>query len=89
MPGNGKLQIIIVSAVMVTVFARVLPLEMQKRIINQAIAMKKLDLLYYYCAIYLVSVIAAVGLKYLINVVQTLISEKTLLRMRQKCTPTS
>jgi hypothetical protein len=53
LPGNGKLQIALVLLIAVTVFARVVPLEMQKRIINEAINLKKMDLLLVYCGIYL------------------------------------
>ena len=77
-----KLQIVLVVVIAVTVFARVLPLEMQKRIINEAINLRKMDLLLFYCGIYLLAVVSATGLKYLINILQTLISERALADMR-------
>jgi len=46
--GNIKLQVLLLAVVIVTVFARVLPLEMQKRIINEAINLRKIDLLFIY-----------------------------------------
>ncbi|MFH1942773.1 MAG: ABC transporter ATP-binding protein, partial [bacterium] len=69
--GNLKIQVLLVGIVLITVFTRVLPLEMQKRIVNQAINLKKIDLLVIYCGIYLVSVLLASGLKFLINILQT------------------
>ena len=49
---NTKLQLLVLVLIAVTVFARVLPLEMQKRIVNEAIRLRDIDLLVYYCAIY-------------------------------------
>ena len=56
---------------------------MQKRIVNDAINLRKFDLLVLYCGIYLVAVIAASILKYLINILQTIIGQRTLADMRQ------
>jgi len=81
--GNGKLQILMVAIITITVFARVLPLEMQKRVINEAINLRDTDLLLLYCGIYLVSVVTASGLKYLITIIQTLIGQRVLARMRK------
>ena len=81
--GNIKLQILLVFVIIVTVFARVVPLEMQKRIINEAIYLKKLDLLFTYCGIYLAAVIAAGGLKFLITYIETLIGQRALAEMRK------
>lgn len=83
-PGNAKLQIITVLVIAVTVGARVLPLEMQKRIINEAIRLRKIDLLYIYCGLYLGAVVLASGLKFLINVLQTYIAERTLANLRKE-----
>ena len=80
---NTKLQLVVLVLIAVTVFARVLPLEMQKRIINEAIRLRQVDLLIRYCAIYLASVLVASGLKYLITVLQVMISQRTLTRMRK------
>jgi len=79
---NAKLQILLVVIILATVFARVLPLEMQKRVVNEAIKLRKMDLLLLYCGIYLGAVILASGLKYLINIIQTLISQRVLADMR-------
>ncbi|MBI5591891.1 MAG: ABC transporter ATP-binding protein/permease [Deltaproteobacteria bacterium] len=83
LPGNGKLQVALVLLIAVTVFARVIPLEMQKRIVNEAIKLRKMDLLLIYCGIYLVSVLLASGLKYMITIIQTRISENVLANMRK------
>lgn len=82
--GNGKLQAILLVVIIVTVFARVLPLEMQKRVVNEAIKLRSTDLLMIYCGIYLVSVIVASGLKYLITILQTVIGQRVLARMRKQ-----
>ena len=81
---NMKLQILLVVVIAVTVFARVLPLEMQKRIVNQAIKLREFELLLIYCGVYLASVIFASGLKYLINILQTLIGQRALAEMRKQ-----
>ncbi|MFH2218595.1 MAG: ABC transporter ATP-binding protein/permease [Pseudomonadota bacterium] len=82
--GNIKLQILLLFIIIITVFARVLPLEMQKRIVNEAINLRKIDLLFLYCGIYLAAVVTASGLKYLINVIQTLISQRATSAMRKE-----
>ena len=82
-PGNVKFQILLLLVISITVFARVLPLEMQKRIVNQAIKLSDLEKLLLYCGIYLVAVIAANGLKFLINVIETIIAQRTLANMRK------
>jgi ABC-type multidrug transport system fused ATPase/permease subunit len=80
--GNLKLQLALLAVIAVTVFTRVLPLEMQKRIVNQAITLRNIDLLLIYCGYYLGAVLIATGCKYLINVLETLISQRALARMR-------
>jgi ABC-type multidrug transport system fused ATPase/permease subunit len=80
---NRWLQILLVITAIIAVLANVLPLEMQKRIVNDAINLRKFDLLVLYCGIYLVAVIAASILKYLINILQTIIGQRTLSDMRQ------
>jgi len=81
--GNIKLQILLVVVILITVFARVLPLEMQKRIVNQAIFLKKINLLFLYCGIYLAAVIAAGVLKFMITYIETLIGQRALAEMRK------
>ncbi len=82
-PGNVKLQLLLLLIIVVMVFARVLPLEMQKRIVNEAINLRNIDLLFLYCGIYLVAVVCSSGLKFLVSLIQTLISERTTARMRK------
>ncbi|MFC1516407.1 ABC transporter ATP-binding protein/permease [Thermodesulfobacteriota bacterium] len=81
--GNIKLQIFLLFVIVITVFARVLPLEMQKRIVNEAINLRKIDLLFVYCGVYLAAVVVASGLKYIINTIQTLISQRATSGMRK------
>ena len=83
-PGNVHLQLFLLLVICITVFARVLPLEMQKRIINQAIKLSDLEKLLFYCGIYLAAVIAANSLKFLINTLETVIAQRTLKKMRQE-----
>ena len=83
LPGNVKLQLLLLLIIIIMVFARVLPLEMQKRIVNEAINLRNIDLLFMYCGIYLAAVIFFSGLKYLTTVLQTLITQRTTARMRK------
>ncbi|MFQ6078315.1 MAG: ABC transporter ATP-binding protein/permease [Thermodesulfobacteriota bacterium] len=84
LPANVKLQVLLLFIITVTVFTRVFPLEMQKRIVNEAINLRKVDLLFLYCGLYLAAVLLGTGLKYLINVLETLISQRTLAKMRKE-----
>ncbi|GAB7081302.1 ATP-binding cassette domain-containing protein [Megalodesulfovibrio paquesii] len=81
---NVKLQILLLVVIGVTVAARVFPLEMQKKIINEAISLKQVDLLVLYSGLYLVSVLLASGLKYVITLLQTSLGERALQGMRQQ-----
>ncbi|MHC1727209.1 MAG: ABC transporter ATP-binding protein/permease [Syntrophobacteraceae bacterium] len=81
---NLKLQALLLFIIFITVGARVLPLEMQKRIVNEAIRLQKIDLLLLYCAAYIVAVFTATGLKFLINILQTRIGQQALARMRKE-----
>jgi len=82
-PGNVKLQVLLMVIIVVMVFARVIPLEMQRVIINEAVKLGKIDLLLRYCGIYLAAVIFFSLLKYLTNIIQTLITQRTTARMRK------
>ncbi len=82
-PGNLHLQIMVILTIGVMVVTRVLPLEMQKRIVNEAISLRKIDMLFTYCAIYLVAVVSASLLKLLINYLQTLITQRVTANMRK------
>ncbi len=81
---NLKLQGLLLAIIVVTVAVRVLPLEMQKKIINQAISLKRLDLLLMYCGYYLACVVAASGLKMAINALQNYIGQESLTDLRKK-----
>jgi ABC-type multidrug transport system fused ATPase/permease subunit len=81
---NLKLQACLLVSILVTVAARVLPLEMQKRIVNLAIGMKRVDLLLMYCGFYIAAVVAAGGLKYIISLLQTYIGQEALSRIRRE-----
>ena len=82
--GNLKLKLVLLIAVFATVFLRIVPLEMQKRIVNQAIQLKAFELLLIYCGIYLAAVIFAGGLKFIISYLQTLIGQQALAAMRKE-----
>jgi ABC-type multidrug transport system fused ATPase/permease subunit len=56
---------------------------MQKRIINEAINLRKIDLLFLYCGIYLAAVVVAGILKYLNNIIQTIIGQRALADIRK------
>lgn len=82
--GNHKLKVILILTVFVAVFIRIIPLELQKRIVNQAINLKAFDLLLIYCGFYLVAVVIAAALKYLISYLQTIIGQHSLTAMRRE-----
>ena len=81
--GNLKLQIILLFVIIFIVFTRVLPLEMQKRIVNEAIALRDVHSLILYCGIYLLAVTTTSLLKLIINYLQALIGERSMLAMRK------
>ncbi len=81
--GNSKLKLFLVITVFATVFVRIVPLEMQKRIVNQAIQLKAFELLLIYCGIYLAAVVLAGGLKFVISYLQTIIGQRALADMRK------
>lgn len=82
--GKMRLQILMIVIIMLVVAARVVPLEMQKRIVNDSIALKQFDYLIYYSLIYILSVAAASGLKLVINYLQTVIGEQAMVDMRRE-----
>ena len=81
--GDLRLQVLLIAVILVTVFVRVVPLEMQKRIIDETIKQHQVKLLFVYCGVYLLAVVAAGGLKYLINVLQTTIGQQATMEMRR------
>ena len=82
--GNVGLQLLMLVLILIVVGARVLPLEMQKRIINESIALRQFDNLILYAVIYISSVALASGLKLAINYLQTVVGERAMLAMRRE-----
>jgi ABC-type multidrug transport system fused ATPase/permease subunit len=78
------MQLFLLLVIVVSLFFKVFPLEMQKRVINQAIYLKDLHLLYLYCGLYIGAVTIAGLLKYGINVLQVYIGQKILVEMREE-----
>lgn len=78
------IQLLLLLVIVASIFFRLVPLELQKRIINTAIALKKSDLLILYCLLYLGAVILFSSLKYAINMLQGYIGQKILLEMRDE-----
>ena len=78
------LQLLLLLVIATSIFFRVVPLELQKRIINIAIALKKTDLLLLYCGLYIGAVILFSSLKYAINMLQGYIGQKILVGMRDE-----
>ncbi|KPJ77445.1 MAG: ABC transporter ATP-binding protein [Deltaproteobacteria bacterium SG8_13] len=81
---NLKIQGFLVFIILITVFARVVPLEMQKRVVNEAINLRRVDLLLIYCGIYLVAVITQGLFKLIINYMQARIGQRALAEMRKE-----
>lgn len=81
---HRTMQLFLLLIILVSLFFKVFPLEMQKRIINEAIYLKDLQLLYLYCGLYIGAVTIAGLLKYAINVFQVYIGQKILVEMREE-----
>lgn len=81
---NLKLQALLLGVIVVTVAVRVFPLEMQKKIVNEAIGGHKIHLLVVYCGYYLAAVVSASALKFAINSLQAYIGQESLADMRKK-----
>ena len=77
------LQLFLLFVIVISLFFRVFPLEMQRKIINVAINLRLLDKLYLYCALYMGAVLIAGLLKYYTNTLQAVIGEKILVGMRR------
>ncbi len=78
------LQLFLLLVILASLFFRVYPLEMQRRIINIAINLKMVDKLYLYCALYMGSILVAGLLKYFTNTLQDVIGQKIMIGMRQE-----
>ena len=76
------IQLILLLIILASLFFRVFPLEMQRRIINEAIHLKDEQLLFLYCGLYIGAVILAGVTKYIINVMQTILGQRILVELR-------
>ncbi len=76
------IQLLLLVIILASLFFRVFPLEMQKRIINEAIHLRDEQLLYLYCGLYIGAVVLASLSKYVINMIQTVLGQKILVEMR-------
>jgi ABC-type multidrug transport system fused ATPase/permease subunit len=81
---HRSMQLVLLLIIVVSLFFKVFPLEMQKRIINEAIYLKDIQLLYLYCGLYIGAVTIASLMKYGINVLQVYIGQKILVEMREE-----
>jgi len=81
---NIHLQLAVVGVILFTVGLRVLAPEMEKRIINEAIGLRDLPALWKYCLIYISAVTMAGILKFIINLMQVYIGERTLKVIRER-----
>ncbi|WP_243544955.1 ABC transporter transmembrane domain-containing protein [Pseudodesulfovibrio tunisiensis] len=81
---NVKLQVLALLVTVAIALMRVLPLDLQKRIINEAIGMKDLDKLFLYVGLFIAFRTAASGLKYVMNLMQIYIGERTLVTIRTR-----
>jgi len=78
------MQFLLLVIILASLFFRVFPLEMQKRIVNEAIHLRNEQLLFLYCGFYIGAVTLASLLKYIINILQTIIGQKILVTMRNE-----
>ncbi len=79
---HRAMQLFLLLVIVITLFFKVFPLEMQRRIINEAIYLKDTHLLFLYCGLYIGAVTIAGLLKYVTNVLQLYIGQKILVEMR-------
>ena len=78
------LQVVLLLIIVISLFFRVYPLEMQRKIINIAINLRLVDKLYLYCALYMGAVLMAGIMKYAANTLQAVIGQKILIGMRRE-----
>jgi ABC-type multidrug transport system fused ATPase/permease subunit len=76
-------QLTLTAIIFVSIGVGLIPLDLQKRIINKAIAMGDLTALLWLCAAFLVAVLAGAGLKYVITNYVGWISETMLSGLRR------
>ncbi len=78
------LQVVLLVIIVIGLFFRVYPLEMQRKIINIAINLRMVDKLYLYCALYMGAVVLAGIMKYAANTLEAVIGQKILIGMRRE-----
>jgi len=76
-------QLALLLIILAALFFRVVPLEMQKRIVNDAIRLQKVEALYLYCGLYIGAALLASLLKFLISMAETYIGQKILVELRR------
>ncbi len=79
-----SLQLLLLLLIVGVVFLRVLPLEIQKRIVNDVLAVGDVYQLLVYCLIFLLAVLLSSVLKMAVNGVQTIIGQQALTDMRRE-----
>ncbi len=77
-------QFLLLTIIIGSLFFRVFPLEMQRRIVNEAIHLRDEQLLFLYCGLYIGAVTIASLLKYIINILQTVLGQKILVELRKE-----
>lgn len=82
--GKHSYQFFLVLAIFTLVFLQVLPLEIQKRLVNDVLSSGDFTRLMFYCLIYLGAVLCESVVKFIINSLQTLIGEQAMADMRQE-----
>jgi len=78
------LQAFLLLVIIVGIFFKVFPLEMQKRVINTAIRLKDQEALFLYCGLYIGAVLIASLIKFSINVMQRYLGQKILVEIRRE-----
>jgi ABC-type multidrug transport system fused ATPase/permease subunit len=80
---SGHRQVWLVLLACVVFPLTMVPLELQRRIVNHAIAREELRLLWILCGLYVAVVIVQGGLKYVMNVYREMVAERAIRRMRR------
>lgn len=78
------LQLALIALIIGLVFLRVLPLEIQKRIVNDVLALGNAQQLVIYCLIYLLAVVLSSVIKMAVNGLETIIGQRALTDMRKE-----
>jgi ABC-type bacteriocin/lantibiotic exporter with double-glycine peptidase domain len=81
--GKRSYQLLLLVAILAIVFLRVLPLEIQKRLVNDVLSSGDFTRLFVYCLIYLGAVLSASTLKFFINSLQSYLGEQATADMRR------